>query len=50
MWGQVGVKSRTAEVQSKSGNVILVDANKNQVCEFNFSDIHIYIFYINFFV
>lgn len=27
----VGVKSRTAEVQSKSGNVILVDANKNQV-------------------
>ncbi|KAJ0745683.1 putative cDENN domain, uDENN domain, tripartite DENN domain, DENN domain lobe protein [Helianthus annuus] len=27
----VGVKSKTAEVQSKSGNVILVDANKNQV-------------------
>ncbi|KAI3789985.1 hypothetical protein L2E82_02794 [Cichorium intybus] len=27
----VGVKSKTAEVQSKSGNFILVDANKNQV-------------------
>ncbi|KAI3802834.1 hypothetical protein L1987_30977 [Smallanthus sonchifolius] len=27
----IGVKSKTAEVQSKSGNVILVDANKNQV-------------------
>ncbi|PWA95528.1 DENN (AEX-3) domain-containing protein [Artemisia annua] len=27
----VGVKSKTAEVQSKSGNVILVDTNKNQV-------------------
>ncbi|XP_076890631.1 uncharacterized protein LOC143541785 [Bidens hawaiensis] len=27
----VGVKSKTAEVQSKSGNVILVDVNKNQV-------------------
>ncbi|KAK9071204.1 hypothetical protein SSX86_009772 [Deinandra increscens subsp. villosa] len=27
----VGVKSKTAEVLSKSGNVILVDANKNQV-------------------
>lgn len=28
---QVGVKSKTAEVQSKSENVILVDTNKNQV-------------------
>ncbi|KVH94038.1 DENN domain-containing protein [Cynara cardunculus var. scolymus] len=28
---QVGVKSKTAEVQSKSANIILVDANKNQV-------------------
>ena len=28
---QVGVKSKTAKVQSKSGNVILVDTNKNQV-------------------
>ncbi|XP_071715418.1 uncharacterized protein [Rutidosis leptorrhynchoides] len=27
----VGVKSKTAEVQSKSGNVILVDVNKNQL-------------------
>ncbi|XP_024979404.1 uncharacterized protein LOC112516547 isoform X1 [Cynara cardunculus var. scolymus] len=27
----VGVKSKTAEVQSKSANIILVDANKNQV-------------------
>ncbi|XP_076908769.1 uncharacterized protein LOC143565785 [Bidens hawaiensis] len=27
----VGVKSKTAEVKSKSGNVILVDVNKNQV-------------------
>ncbi|KAF5776155.1 putative cDENN domain, uDENN domain, tripartite DENN domain-containing protein [Helianthus annuus] len=27
----VGVKSKTAEVQSKSGNVIYVDVNKNQV-------------------
>lgn len=25
------MKSKTAEVQSKSGNVILVDTNKNQV-------------------
>ncbi|KAF9608882.1 hypothetical protein IFM89_011920, partial [Coptis chinensis] len=27
----VGVKNKTGEVQSKIGNVILVDANKNQV-------------------
>ena len=28
---QVGVKNKTNEVQSKLSNVILVDANKNQV-------------------
>lgn len=29
---QVGVKNKTADVQSKLANVVLVDANKNQVC------------------
>lgn len=31
---QVGIKSKTAELQSKLTNVILVDLNKNQVCNF----------------
>lgn len=33
---QVGVKNKTNEVQSKLTNVILLDVNKNQVCNFFF--------------